>query len=173
MKYATLILLIALLGAGAMFAQKSNVKGDAAATDPAGAGKAAVRAGALMQASRDSLRSSDLQPSTTIVDTFFNDDVLYWGKSYLKKSEIVAVEKRLKEDRALYALSEQQYLLAQKDPRFTAAQLQTSKGKLDDHKAHLEAAEAKIKAIRKDWEAVITSSKPISKDEPSAVPPQK
>ncbi len=173
MKYYTLILLFALLGTGLAFAQKSKIKGEASTTAPSGAGKAAVRAGALMQASRDSLRSSDLQPSAAIVDTFHNEDALYWGKSYLKKSEIVAAEKRIKEDRALYELSEKQYVRSQSDPRFTEAQLLASKGKLDDHKAHLDAAEAKIKAIRKDWEAVTMAPKSTSKDEPSAVPLQK
>ncbi len=172
MKHISLIFTLSLLVTGIAFGQKVKIKEGVAPANPdsvvAGQGKAALRGAALMNASRDSLRSGDLSAPIAVVDTFGEQGVDPHRRVYLKRSEIISAEDRLKTARIQLEEAEAQLERSKTDPRFKPAEIEAATAQLQDQKTRLSATEAKMAALRKDWE--LETGTPISgtKDAPKS-----
>lgn len=170
MKQLTLIFTFTLLALSFSFGQKVKIKEGAVPANPdsvaAGQGKAALRGAALMNASRDSLRSGDLSAPIAVVDTFGEQGVVPHRRVYLKRSEVVSAEDRLKTARTQLEEAEAQLELSKTDERFAAVDVEAATARLQDQKIRLAATEAKMSAIRKEWELGTGTTISGTKDSP-------
>jgi hypothetical protein len=157
MKRLGIIMLLVLCGCSVCIAQKTKVKAASGETAPDsskanGAGKAAIRGGALMNASRDSLRGKGSLAPKDVVDTFGVKKPV--GKSYLHEPEIVKAEVRLKDMQEQILEAEKQLEIAKTEKHFTPEQIAKAQESLNAQKTRVAAVEAKVRKLRKDWEAV-------------------
>ncbi len=184
MRRLGIISLLVLGLAGMAFGQKSKIKEGVPATSDSlqsvpdslqaqeAAGKAAIRGGLLMNASRDSLRAAAMAAPSDVVDTFGVDKVAD-GKSYLHATEIDKAHNRIKDIREQLEDAENQLELAKAEKRFSLAEITAAQEKLDAQKARLKLAEDKLVAIRDDWEAVTGINIRSEPEKPDSSPPTK
>lgn len=151
-----------VLCTGQAFGQKGKIKQEAVQGDSAKAnvGKAAIRGGTLMQASRDSLRAASLEPPRVVVDTFETDSNAYSQRSFLSVKQLDAADLRLQENRTALADAAKQLATTEAKERYSEKELADAKARLEQQEKRLDVLQARLDAIRSDWEASKGLDKP-------------
>lgn len=129
-------------------------------------GKAAIRGSANMMAARDSLRAANFEPPVEVNDTFEVIKAYRTGMTRLREDQILTAEVRLQEIRELLEKATESLEAARKNENVSKARIDELEAKIGEEMVRLEASEARIKAIRQDWEAK-TGFKDAETKEPS------
>lgn len=182
-----ILFLVFLLVGNYAFAQKNKVKGkqpadgkEAHIAPPdTNITKAAIRGSANMQAARDSLRGAKLEPPVDVVDTFNVLPQYQTGVSRLRIAQIQAGEERIKDLQASLERASKQLEAAKQNGSVSPAHAKELETRIKADQARVNQAEAKMNAIRKEWDrqhgfsntepAVKTSPKP-SNPKPQPAP---